>query len=102
MISTTCSRILSADTAARVSLPDSPNKPCHALNKNSHFVQDYIPVFIFISIYTLFLHISGTYFNECVPWVKQPGSEANYSSPTNTEVKNTWIYTSIPLYAFME
>jgi hypothetical protein len=34
------------------------------------------------------------------PGVKQPGREADYS-PTSTEVKKTWIYTSSPPYLFM-
>jgi hypothetical protein len=29
--------------------------------------------------------------------VKQPEREANYSLPSNTEVKNEWSYTSIHL-----
>jgi hypothetical protein len=33
--------------------------------------------------------------------VKQPRLEAEHSSPTSVEVKNTWIYTPIPPYAFM-
>jgi hypothetical protein len=41
-----------------------------------------------------------------VPWaispgVKRPGREADHSPPTGAEVKNTWIYTSTPPYAFM-
>jgi hypothetical protein len=32
--------------------------------------------------------------------VKQPGHEAD-RSPTRAEVKNTWVYTSTPPYAFM-
>jgi hypothetical protein len=30
-----------------------------------------------------------------------PGREADHSLPTSAEVKNTWIYTSTPQYAFM-
>jgi hypothetical protein len=30
------------------------------------------------------------------PVVKQPGREADHSSPTSAEVKKTWIYTSTP------
>jgi hypothetical protein len=33
--------------------------------------------------------------------VKRPGREADHSSPTSSEVKNTWIYTSTPPYVFM-
>jgi hypothetical protein len=33
--------------------------------------------------------------------VKRPGREAGHSPPTNVEVKKTWIYTSIPPYAFI-
>jgi hypothetical protein len=33
--------------------------------------------------------------------VKRPGREADHSPPTSAEVKNTWIYTSTPPYAFM-
>jgi hypothetical protein len=36
-----------------------------------------------------------------VPGAKRPGSEADHSPPTSAEVKNTWIYTSTPPYAFM-
>jgi hypothetical protein len=35
------------------------------------------------------------------PGVSQPGRETDHSPPTNAEVKNTWIYTSIPPYIFM-
>jgi hypothetical protein len=35
------------------------------------------------------------------PVVKRPGREANHSPPTSAEVKDTWIYTSIPLYVSM-
>jgi hypothetical protein len=33
--------------------------------------------------------------------VKQTGREADHSSPTNVEVKKTWIYTSTHPYASM-
>jgi hypothetical protein len=33
--------------------------------------------------------------------VKRLGSEADHSPPSNTEVKNAWIYTSTPQYALM-
>jgi hypothetical protein len=35
------------------------------------------------------------------PEVKRPGRKADHSPPSNAEVKNTWIYTSTPPYAFM-
>jgi hypothetical protein len=35
------------------------------------------------------------------PGVKHLGCEADHSPPTSAEVKNTWIYTSTPLYVFM-
>jgi len=35
------------------------------------------------------------------PGVKRPRPEVNYSPPSSSEVKNEWIYTSSPLYAFM-
>jgi hypothetical protein len=35
------------------------------------------------------------------PGVKQPGREADYSSLSSVEVKNTWIYISTPAYFFM-
>jgi hypothetical protein len=35
------------------------------------------------------------------PGVKRQGREADHSPPTSAEVKNTWIYTSTPPYAFM-
>jgi len=35
------------------------------------------------------------------PGVKRPGSEADHSRPSSAEVKNAWIYTSTPPYAFM-
>jgi hypothetical protein len=35
------------------------------------------------------------------PGVKRPGCEADNSSLTNVEVKNTWIYTFTPQYVFM-
>jgi hypothetical protein len=33
--------------------------------------------------------------------VKRPARETSHLSPTSAEVKNTWIYISIPPYAFM-
>jgi hypothetical protein len=33
--------------------------------------------------------------------VKQLESEADHSPPTSAEVKETWIYTSIPSHVFM-
>jgi len=36
------------------------------------------------------------------PLVKLPGCEADNSHPSSATVKNEWIYTSIPPYAFME
>jgi hypothetical protein len=33
--------------------------------------------------------------------VKRPGREADNSPPASAEVKNMWIYTSTPPYAFM-
>jgi hypothetical protein len=38
---------------------------------------------------------------ECVPEVKRQGREADHSPSASTKVKNTWIYTSTPSYAFM-
>jgi hypothetical protein len=35
------------------------------------------------------------------PGVKRSEHEADHSPPTSTEVKETWIYTSISTYAFM-
>jgi hypothetical protein len=35
------------------------------------------------------------------PAVKRPGREADHSPPSSAEVKNAWMYTSIPSYAFM-
>jgi hypothetical protein len=35
------------------------------------------------------------------PGVKRPGREADHSPPTSVEIKNTWVYTSTPPYAFM-
>jgi hypothetical protein len=37
----------------------------------------------------------------CSPWVKRPEREADYSPPTNAEIKKTWIYTSPPPYVFV-
>jgi hypothetical protein len=39
---------------------------------------------------------SGAY-----PGIKQPGREADDSSKSSAEVKNTWSYTSTPQYFFM-
>jgi hypothetical protein len=36
-----------------------------------------------------------------VPGLKGPGHEADHSFPTIAEVKETWIYTTTPPYAFM-
>jgi hypothetical protein len=33
--------------------------------------------------------------------VKRPGSEANHTFPTSTEIKNTWIYPSTSPYIFI-
>jgi hypothetical protein len=35
------------------------------------------------------------------PGVKRSEREVDHSLPTGAEVKKTWIYTSIPPYAFM-
>jgi hypothetical protein len=35
------------------------------------------------------------------PGAKRQGCEADHSSPTTAEVKNTWINTSTPPYVFM-
>jgi hypothetical protein len=35
------------------------------------------------------------------PGVKRPRREADHSPPVSAEVKNTWVYTSIPPYDFM-
>jgi hypothetical protein len=35
------------------------------------------------------------------PRVNRPGREADHSPPNSADVKNTWIYTSTPPYAFM-
>jgi hypothetical protein len=37
-----------------------------------------------------------------VPGLKRPGLEADHSPPPSAEVYNTWIYKSIPSYAFTE
>jgi hypothetical protein len=44
--------------------------------------------------------LSDEYRRALSPGVKRPGREADHS-PTNAEVKNMWIYTSTPPYAFM-
>jgi hypothetical protein len=33
--------------------------------------------------------------------VKRPEREADHSSPSSTEIKNVWRYTSTPPYVFM-
>jgi hypothetical protein len=33
--------------------------------------------------------------------IKRPGREADHSLPTSTDVKEIWIYTSTPPYAFV-
>jgi hypothetical protein len=35
------------------------------------------------------------------PVVKLPGRETDHSHPASAEVKNIWIYTAYPRYAFM-
>jgi hypothetical protein len=35
------------------------------------------------------------------PRVKRPGREADHSPTTSTEIKETWVYTSIPTCVFM-
>jgi len=35
------------------------------------------------------------------PRLKQPGHDVDHSTPSSADVKNKWIYTSHPLYAFM-
>jgi hypothetical protein len=35
------------------------------------------------------------------PGVDRPGLEADHSPPTSAKVKNMWMYTSTPPYAFM-
>jgi hypothetical protein len=38
---------------------------------------------------------------QLVPGALSPRREADHSPPTSADVKNTWIYTSTPPYAFM-
>jgi hypothetical protein len=45
--------------------------------------------------------LSNEYRRLFLPGVKRPGREADHSSQTSAEVKNTWIYTSTPPYVFM-
>jgi hypothetical protein len=33
--------------------------------------------------------------------IKRPRREADHSPPTSAEIKNMWIYTSIPPYVFI-
>jgi hypothetical protein len=35
------------------------------------------------------------------PVIKRSGREADHSTPSNAEVKNTWVYTFTPPYVFM-
>jgi hypothetical protein len=35
------------------------------------------------------------------PGIKRPGREANHSPTADAEVKEMWIYTSTPAYAFI-
>jgi hypothetical protein len=35
------------------------------------------------------------------PGIKRPGREADHLPPASAEIKNMWIYTSTPPYAFM-
>jgi hypothetical protein len=35
------------------------------------------------------------------PGIKRQKREADHSPPASAEVKQMWLYTSIPLYAFM-
>jgi hypothetical protein len=47
---------------------------------------------------------SGAHPASCpkgTPEVKQPGREADHSSPPSAEVKNAWSCTSFPQYVFM-
>jgi hypothetical protein len=45
--------------------------------------------------------LSNEYLGVFLRGVKRPGHEADHSRPTSPEVKEMWIYTSIPPYAFM-
>jgi len=38
---------------------------------------------------------------EVLRGIKRPASEADHSFPPSAEVKNMWIYTSTPFYAFI-
>jgi hypothetical protein len=38
---------------------------------------------------------------ETLTRIKRPGRETRHSPPTSAEVKETWIYTSTPLYVLM-
>jgi hypothetical protein len=40
-------------------------------------------------------------FRDSFQGVKRPGREADYSPPTDAEVKKTWVYISTPPYVFM-
>jgi len=42
------------------------------------------------------LYISISLFTGDISYYKWPGREADHSPSSNTEVKNGWMYTSIP------
>jgi hypothetical protein len=43
----------------------------------------------------------ASYPEALYPVVKRPEPAADHSPPTTAQVKNTWLYTSTPLYVFM-
>jgi hypothetical protein len=45
--------------------------------------------------------LSNGYQGALSPGVKGQGREADHSPPSSAEVKNMWIYTSIPPYVLM-
>jgi hypothetical protein len=60
------------------------------------FASPYRPDRLWSSPNFLYMVIGSSF-----PEVKRPGREADHSPPTNTDVKKTWIYTSIPPDAFV-
>jgi hypothetical protein len=45
---------------------------------------------------------SSLVFNGVFPGIKLPKREVDYSSPSNVNLKNGWIYVSAPSRAFVE
>jgi hypothetical protein len=68
-----------------------------------HFVTNFAMLGIILVLFVMdVLGLHFGYLEHFSSGVKRPKLEYCYSPPSNAEVKNTWKYTFISLYIFME